>query len=77
MASTSEELTAQASHLQETIAFFKVETKGGFESLKRLRSLPASTGPAGRKTSGSKGHAARGVKLALPPTAGESDFERY
>ncbi len=74
MASTSEELTAQAAHLQETIAFFKVETESGPRTQKRVLPPPAS---AGKKSLAGKGKAGKGVKLSLPPTPGESDFERY
>ena len=76
MASTSEELTAQAAHLQETIAFFKVETEARFRPQGRSLPPPASASPAGKKSVGGKGKGAKGVKLSLPG-AGDGDFERY
>ena len=77
MASTSEELTAQAAHLQESVDFFKVETESGSRLQGRPLALSASAGSAGKKSSGVKGKAGKGVKLALPPTARDGDFERY
>ncbi len=77
MASTSEELTAQAGRLQETIAFFKVEMARA-EAMSRPqmrqghRSLPLSMAKAKKGGSPSGG----GVKLALS-NVGEGDFERY
>jgi methyl-accepting chemotaxis protein len=74
MASTSEELTAQAAHLQETIAFFKVETEARFRPQGgRPLPLPAPSRPAGKKSATAK---SKGVKLSLPG-AGDGDFERY
>jgi methyl-accepting chemotaxis protein len=77
MASTSEELTAQAAHLQETIAFFKVEDEARFRPQGgRPLPLPAPIipAPAAKKKSG--GGKGKGVKLSLPG-AGDGDFERY
>ncbi|MFA6284012.1 MAG: methyl-accepting chemotaxis protein [Desulfurivibrionaceae bacterium] len=74
MASTSEELTAQSAHLQETIAFFKVETEARSRPQGRPLPLPASAHPTGKKAPGGK---SKGVKLALPPGTGDGDFERY
>ena len=74
MASTSEELTAQSAHLQETIAFFKVETEARSRPQGRPLPLPASAHPIGKKAPGGK---SKGVKLALPPGTGDGDFERY
>lgn len=69
MASTSEDLTAQAAQLQEAIAFFKVET----ENRTRLqnRSLPQPAVQAKLPSLREKG-----VKLSLPVGA-EGDLERY
>ena len=74
MASTSEELTAQSAHLQDTIAFFKVETESDIRIQRRVLPLPVT---AGKKASGAKGKGGKGVKLSLPPTYSEGDFERY
>ncbi|MFA6900093.1 MAG: methyl-accepting chemotaxis protein [Desulfurivibrionaceae bacterium] len=74
MASTSEELTAQAAHLQETIAFFKVETEARFRPQSRSLPPPASVSLVAKKKSG--GGKGKGVKLSLPG-AGDGDFERY
>ncbi|MFA7383397.1 MAG: methyl-accepting chemotaxis protein [Desulfurivibrionaceae bacterium] len=73
MASTSEELTAQAAHLQETISFFKVETEARLRPQGRPLPLPAPAVPERKKEAGIKG---KGVKISLPGT-GEGDFERY
>jgi methyl-accepting chemotaxis protein len=85
MASTSEELTAQASRLQETISFFKMDDAGG-------KRRPASGMDAGyRKTGGSplalpsgKKAGSQGIKPALAKESGaqislneQGDFERY
>ncbi|MDP2758470.1 MAG: methyl-accepting chemotaxis protein [Desulfurivibrionaceae bacterium] len=72
MASTSEELTAQASQMQETIAFFRVETAGANvrpRSQERPRSKPVKLSPAAEKSG-------KGVKLSLPGI-GDGEFERY
>ena len=73
MAATSEELTALATQLQETIAFFKVETEARSRSQGRALSAPALPKPAEKKKSAGKG---KGVKLSLSGTD-EDDFERY
>ncbi|MFA6498607.1 MAG: methyl-accepting chemotaxis protein, partial [Desulfurivibrionaceae bacterium] len=70
MASTSEELTAQAAHLQETIAFFKVETEARFRPQSRSLPPPASVSLVAKKKSG--GGKGKGVKLSLPG-AGDGD----
>ncbi|HIJ91303.1 MAG: methyl-accepting chemotaxis protein, partial [Desulfobulbaceae bacterium] len=72
MASTSEELTAQAAHLQETIAFFKVEIEGGQKTPGRSQPLPASAGGVEKKKSGKD----EGVKLSLSSPA-DVEFDRY
>lgn len=76
MASTSEELAAQAAQMQNTIAFFKLDTAGE-ESMSRpqvqFRSQPASASPARGKIADAK---VKGVKLSLPGT-GDGEFERY
>jgi methyl-accepting chemotaxis protein len=75
MASTSEELTAQAAHLQETISFFKVEMEARFRPPQsRPLPPPVSIGLAGKKAVSAR--KSKGVKLALPG-AGDGDFERY
>jgi methyl-accepting chemotaxis protein len=85
MASTSEELTAQAARLQETIAFFKVDDAGG----KRRLASGADTGY--RKPNGiflaqpsGKGAGGQGIKAVPTKESGarialdnQSDFERY
>ncbi|MFA7348369.1 MAG: methyl-accepting chemotaxis protein [Desulfurivibrionaceae bacterium] len=85
MASTSEELTAQAARLQETIAFFKVDDSGS----KRRAAGVADSGY--RKPGGiflappsGKGLGGHGKKTAPPKESGanialdnQSDFERY
>lgn len=85
MASTSEELTAQAARLQETIAFFKVD-----DGLGKRRSA-SGTDAGCRKTGGvslalpsGKGRGGRGIKLASVKDSGtkialddQNDFERY
>ncbi len=73
MASTSEELTAQAAHLQDAISFFKVETESRPRPQGRSLPPPVLVSPARKKASLGKG---KGVKLSLPG-AGEGDFERY
>lgn len=73
MASTNEELTAQASQLLETIAFFKAESAGAIRPQGCPLSLPVSSS----RTSKKRGSGAdKGVKIALQSTA-EGDFERY
>ncbi|GEM_PF-1720966 len=76
MASTSEELAAQAAQMQNTIAFFKLDTAGDEVMSRpqgRLQSKPASASPGMGKICDVKG---KGVKLSLPGTGG-GDFERY
>jgi methyl-accepting chemotaxis protein len=85
MASTSEELTAQAARLQDTISFFKFDDAGG-------KRRPASRADSGYyKTGGSslalppgKGAGGRGKKAAPARESGanislndQEDFERY
>jgi methyl-accepting chemotaxis protein len=82
MASTSEELTAQAARLQDTISFFKIDDAGG----KRRPASGADTGysktgggslalPPGKRAGGQGTKAAStresGTKISL------DDFERY
>ena len=85
MASTSEELTAQAARLQDTISFFKIDDAGG----KRRPASGMATGY--RKAGGSsltlppgKGAGSQGIKSASARESGarislneQDDFERY
>ena len=79
MASTSEELSAQAAHLQEIIAFFKVGDTGGSAQYRQAmpprRSLPAG-GTSISKGRGMTHPGGKGVQLALSDKS-ESEFERY
>jgi methyl-accepting chemotaxis protein len=78
MASTSEELTAQAAQLQDAIAFFKVS---GQTARPRIAATPhvsngsrrGVTSPSGKSVSGKK---KGGAQIALPPME-EDSFERY
>jgi len=89
MASTSEELTAQASLLQETIGFFKVDDAGGKRHQasnpaiggQRVSQKPHLSLPSGKK--GKFAHARHGGKPASPTEGAKialddnNDFERY
>jgi len=70
MASTSEELTAQAASLQESIGFFRVAAEA--RSQKPVRAIGATGGKIEKKPANRGG----GVKLALPEVD-EASFERY
>ncbi|MGV1099552.1 methyl-accepting chemotaxis protein [Thiovibrio sp. JS02] len=82
MASTSEELTAQAANLQETIAFFKIDERGKAPGNGKHRgggplSLPSgsSYGPAGRRPLTTPPPDQNGgARIALGE---QGDFERY
>jgi methyl-accepting chemotaxis protein len=89
MASTSEELTAQASLLQETIGFFKVDDAGGKKSqannfvaggqrpvVKTHLSLPPARKAKAARTGNGVKHTSStgGANIALDD---HSDFERY
>nr|WP_320009693.1 methyl-accepting chemotaxis protein [uncultured Desulfobulbus sp.] len=60
MASTSEELSSQAEQLQDIMAFFKVDTRGG----SMMRRPPKASSPAPRK------------QAALPPVKRESKVKK-
>jgi len=91
MASTSEELTAQASLLQETITFFKIDDAGGKKSqtnnlvadgqrpsLKTHLSLPlVKKGKFARSGNVGKQNSASGHGGANITLDDHSDFERY
>jgi len=90
MASTSEELTAQASQLQDTIAFFKVDDAegkkhqasnlpvGGQRSTKAPLALPlARKAKFARAGNVGKHHSASGAGGADIALDDHNDFERY
>ena len=80
MAATSEELSAQAAMLQDTIAFFKVGEGGGVAQRKSVQ--PRRTTIQGRaipppKARGKAQAGDAGVRLALSDGGAEAEFERY
>ena len=90
MASTSEELTAQASQLQDAISFFKVDDTGGQRHRasniaaggQRSSKTPLALPPAKKTKWANIGHGAKensssasgGAKIALDD---KGNFERY
>ncbi|MGV1099557.1 methyl-accepting chemotaxis protein [Thiovibrio sp. JS02] len=75
MASTSEELTAQAAQLQDSIAYFKIGNEAGAArlTLRKPAKIPLPSPGPGRRPAGPSG---KGIKLSLPAT-GDDGFERY
>ncbi len=77
MASASEELTAQAALLQESIAFFKLGKPAAasrYSSRKQARILPPPATPVSWSQAG--GNDDQGIKLSLP-NKDDTEFERY